>query len=380
MTNFILPDGVTDSGKSNIKTIVVSDGLIEQVSPDAPEDTSIETIDLKGSVLAPGFIDLQINGCGGVLFNDDISESTLDIMHDTNLRSGCTSFLPTLITCSDEDMVKAVDVARRYKDKHPDRVPGLHIEGPYINKLRKGIHDERYIRQPSSEMIDFLCNNADVITMMTLAPEVCSSSDIRQLNQAGIIVAIGHSDATLEQVREAEQAGASFVTHLFNAMSQMQNREPGVVGAVLCGESLGAGIIADGYHLDWNNLRLSQKLLKDRLVLVSDAAAAAGSDIESFSFGGQTVYHANGMCTNKDGTLGGSALTMAEAVRNCIAQGISETDTVSMATRNPANAIGLTEVMGSIRVGSYANLVVLDKSYNVTGTASGGRLIMTRQT
>lgn len=377
LTNFALPADFTDTELVDVKSIVVNEGFIGQVSTEPVPDKNIEVIDLGGDMLAPGFIDLQLNGCGGVLFNSDISEATLDVMHDTNLRFGCTSFLPTLITCSDSDMDKAIEVVRSYQEKHPERVPGLHIEGPYINKLKKGIHDENHIRTLSSERVDYLCEHADVITMLTLAPEVCHSSYITRLSQAGIVVSIGHSNATLKEVREAEQAGASFVTHLFNAMSQLQSREPGVVGATFSGSKLGAGIIADGYHLDWNNLRLSQQLLNDRLVLVTDAATPAGTDMESFTFAGQTVYHANGKCTSKNGTLGGSALTMIEAVRNCITQGISGRDALQMATANPARVIAMDKMMGTIRFGSYANFVLLDRDYNVKGTVSGGHLKFT---
>ena len=374
LTHFTLPAHITDSGLANIRSIVVNEGLIEQVSTESFVDENIETVDLNGYTLSSGFIDLQLNGCGGVLFNADISEATLDVMHATNLRFGCTSFLPTLITCSDSDMNKAIEVIRSYREKHPERVPGLHLEGPYINKLKKGIHDENHIRPLSSDRVDYLCENADAIAMLTLAPEVCEPAHITRLSQADIVVSIGHSNATFHEVRAAEQAGASFVTHLFNAMSQLQSREPGVVGAAFSGSKLGAGIIADGYHLDWHNLRMSQQLLNDRLVLVTDATTPAGTDIESFMFAGQKVYHSNGKCTSKNGTLGGSALTMIEAVKNCVTQGISERDALVMATANPARVIGMDKMMGTIRPGSYANLVLLDGEYNVKGTVSGGDL------
>ena len=238
---------------------------------------------------------------------------------------------------------------------------------------RRGIHDKRFVRPPTTEMINYICNNADVIAMITLAPEVCSEQTIRRLSDAGIVVSIGHSNATFDQVLAAETFGVSFATHLFNAMSPMTSREPGAVGAILGSDSLGAGIIADGHHLAWNSLKIAHKLLGERLVLVTDATPAAGSSIKEFQFGGQKVTHIKGKCINQNGTLGGSALTMDEAVRNCIHQGIDDLSAFQMATRNPAKVIGKTLDMGSIGTGQFANLTLLDAKYKVVGTISGGQ-------
>ena len=357
-----------------VEAVVISGNKIQRICSVTEVPNECEIIDLEGNFLTPGFIDLQLNGCGGVLFNEDISERTLNIMHATNLQFGCTSFLPTLITCSDNDMVRAVEVTKEYMKKYPDRVPGLHLEGPFISKARKGIHDEQFIRTPTKEIVDYICSNSDVISMITVAPEVCRSSIINRIAKAGIIVSIGHSDATLLQVREAERAGATFVTHLFNAMSQLQNREPGIVGAVLSGKSISAGVIADGYHLDWSNFILSWRLLGDRLTLVTDATSAAGSEITEFQFGGNTVYHNHGRCTGKDGTLGGSALTMIDAIRNSVGNNIPIDSAIDMATKNPAKVIDQYPMFGKIKPGAFANIVILDKQLNVIGTVSGGNL------
>ena len=372
LTNFSLLTGHT--AIQPIDAIIISGKKITGLArmDDIPE--GVEQFDLKGHTVSPGFIDLQLNGCGGVLLNSDISTQTLDIMHSANLRSGCTTFLPTLITCSDNDMHKAVKVVRHYTEQYPERTPGIHLEGPYLNKARKGIHNEQFIRKPSDEMIDFMCRNADVIAMITLAPEVCPESVIERLNQAGIVVSLGHTDATFDQVQKAEDAGARFVTHLFNGMSQLTHREPGVIGGVFASEQLGAGIIADGYHLDWSNLLLARRLLNDRLVLVTDATPAAGSDMTEFEFAGQTIYHQNGKCTGKDGTLGGSALTMIEAVVNSITAGIDKHDAIRMATANPAMVINTSDKMGEIALGYYANLAIFDQHFKMQGSVSGGNL------
>ena len=339
---------------------------------------NLERIDLQGLTLSPGFIDLQLNGCGGVLFNSDIAIDTLDTMHAINLHSGCTAFLPTLITCSDDDMQQAVAVVRQYRTMYPQRVPGIHLEGPYLNPERKGIHDVDFIRRPTPEMIDYLCANADAITMVTLAPEVCPEGTIERLSSAGIVVSLGHTNATCAQAKAAETAGASFATHLHNAMSPLGSREPGVVGAIFDSHRLGAGIIADGHHLSWENLRIAHRLMADRLVLVTDATTPAGTDMETFAFAGQTIYHRDGMCSNVDGTLAGSALTMIDALANSIRAGIDPRAAVRMASINAAKAIHVHQQMGSIAAGHFANLAIFDDSFTVRGSVSGGELKLHR--
>ena len=295
-------------------------------------------------------------------------------MHETNLRFGCTSFLPTLITATDDDIRKAICVVADYRQDHPERVHGLHIEGPFINPERKGIHNPQIIRPPSEQIVAHLCQHAEHIAKITLAPEMVSVDVIETLSQAGIVVSIGHTNATCAQVKQAEQAGARFVTHLHNAMSPLGSREPGVVGAAFDSKHLYAGIIADGFHLSWENLRIAQNIMQTRLVLVTDATAAAGSDIEQFEFGGQTVFYKNGKCTGADGTLGGSALTMEKAVQNTIKQGIPKEATIAMATINPATAIGIQQLFGVIAEGAIANLTLLSQDFDVQGTMSGGVL------
>ncbi|MGI2030262.1 N-acetylglucosamine-6-phosphate deacetylase [Endozoicomonas acroporae] len=369
-----------DPEQSSFDTIIIENGRIsaigkaEDIAGDHQGADSLKKIDLGGLTLSPGFIDLQLNGCGGVLFNSDIAINTLDIMHKTNLRSGCTAFLPTLITSSDEDMRQAVKVTREYMARHPDRVPGIHLEGPYLNPQRKGIHDPDFIRGPSCAMIDFFCDHADVIAMVTLAPEVCPEGTIETLSKAGIVVSIGHTNATCEQAKAAEQAGATFATHLHNAMSPLGSREPGVVGAVFDSHAMGAGIIADGLHLSWENLRIAHRLMQDRLVLVTDATTPTGTEMATFVFAGQTIYHQDGKCSNADGTLAGSALTMIAAVANSIRAGVEPQAVIRMATVNAAKAIHVDSQMGSIAVGQFANLAIFDDNFTLLGTVSGGEL------
>ncbi|MCY4472570.1 MAG: N-acetylglucosamine-6-phosphate deacetylase [Kistimonas sp.] len=356
--------------------LIVRDSRIEAIvaRKDVPADCS--QIDLNALRVLPGYIDLQLNGCGGVLFGETLDAATLDTMHSTNLRTGCTAFLPTLVSSDDQTMAQAVEVVRHYRHRHPDRVPGLHLEGPYINPDRKGIHDARVLRQPTPTAIDFLCRNSDVIRMVTLAPEVCPPGMIETLCAHGIVVSVGHTDATCAQIQAAEQAGVRMATHLHNAMRPLTSREPGVVGAVLESQTLCAGIIADGYHLAWENLRLAHRLMQDRLLLVTDGTPASGTTLESFMLGGHRVYCQDGQCRNLDGTLGGSALTMEQAVINALACGLPADAVCRMATINPARAIGLETTMGQLAAGQFANLTLVDPDFKVQGTVSGGELLL----
>lgn len=298
--------------------VVVNGANIESVCPVAELPADIKTIDLDGANVSPGFIDLQLNGCGGVMLNDEITAETMQIMHEANLKSGCTSFLPTLITSSDENMRQAVAAARDYHAKYENQSLGLHLEGPYLNVMKKGIHSVDYIRRSDSDMIDFICENADVVTKVTLAPEQNDPTHIEKLSEAGVVVAIGHSNGTYAEARQGFEAGITFATHLFNAMTPMAGREPGVVGAIYDTPEVYAGIIADGFHVDYANIRIAHKIKGEKLVLVTDATAPAGADMDHFIFVGKKVYYRDGKCVDENGTLGGSALTMIEAVQNTV--------------------------------------------------------------
>ncbi|MGB5446274.1 MAG: N-acetylglucosamine-6-phosphate deacetylase, partial [Psychromonas sp.] len=297
--------------------VVIEDDLIKSITPISALDAKIKTVDLNGANLCPGLIDLQLNGCGGVMFNNKISVETLQVMQATNLKFGCTSYLPTLITSSDDDIKKALSVTRDFMETNKNQVLGLHLEGPYLSLEKKGIHRAEFIRQPESEMIDLICNNADIVCTVTLAPENTPAAVIKQLKDAGIVVSIGHSNASYAQAKQAIDNGASFATHLFNAMSPMTGREPGVVGAVY-DNNIYAGIIVDGFHVAYENVRISKKILTDKLILVTDATAPAGADIKQFDFVGTRVYYKDGKCVGADGTLGGSAITMIQAIENSV--------------------------------------------------------------
>ncbi|MCG7490349.1 N-acetylglucosamine-6-phosphate deacetylase [Vibrio sp. Of14-4] len=354
--------------------VVIKDQLISAVCPRAELAHDIKIIDLNGANLSPGFIDLQLNGCGGVMFNDAINSETLEIMHRANLKSGCTSYLPTLITSSDQDMIQAIKATREYQAKYQNQSLGLHLEGPYLNKAKNGIHNIDYIRPSDNEMIQLICDNSDVITKVTLAPEHNAPEHIQRLKQAGITVSIGHSNATYPQARKGFESGITFATHLFNAMSPMEGREPGVVGAIYDTPSVYAGIIADGLHVDYANIRIAHKIKGEKLVLVTDATAPAGANMDYFIFVGKKVYYRNGKCVDENGTLGGSALTMIEAVQNTVEHvGIALDEALRMATLYPARAIGVDNKLGLIRQGMIANLAIFDRDFNVQATVVNGQ-------
>ncbi|POB67730.1 N-acetylglucosamine-6-phosphate deacetylase, partial [Vibrio vulnificus] len=256
--------------------LIIENDLITSIVPAADLPSGIEVKDLAGANVSPGFIDLQLNGCGGVMLNDEITAETMQIMHEANLKSGCTSFLPTLITSSDADMRAAITAAREYHAKYKNQSLGLHLEGPYLNVMKKGIHSVDYIRPSDTSMVDFICENADVVAKVTLAPELNDPEHIEKLRNAGIVVSIGHTNATYAEARKGFEAGITFATHLFNAMTPMVGREPGVVGAIYDTPDVYAGIIADGFHVDYANIRIAHKIKGEKLVLVTDATAPAG--------------------------------------------------------------------------------------------------------
>ncbi|ALP42600.1 N-acetylglucosamine-6-phosphate deacetylase [Aeromonas schubertii] len=358
------------------RALLIEGDTIAAIVDEREIPTGMARHDLQGANLTAGFIDLQLNGCGGVMFNDAITVETLTIMQAANLKSGTTSFLPTLITSPDEDMKQAVAVTRDYMAARPNEVLGVHLEGPYTNVKRKGIHPADQIRQPAEAMIDFFCANHDVIGKITLAPERNDPAHIRRLVEAGILVSAGHTAAGYEQAMAGFDAGIRFATHLYNAMTPTINgREPGVVGAIYDRDDVYAGVIVDGHHVHYANVRLAHKILGERLVLVTDATAPAGAPqgFEQFDFCGATVYYRDGQCIDENGTLGGSALTMIEGVENLVKQvGLPLDEALRMAALYPARAIGWDSRLGSIQVGKIANLTVFNDDFKVLGTVVNG--------
>jgi N-acetylglucosamine-6-phosphate deacetylase len=342
--------------------LVVKGDRIVDLIPEAQLPFQIDRVDGQGLAAAPGFIDLQLNGCGGVMFNDAITPATLDIMHHTNLKSGTTSFLPTLITTNNAAMESAMAVVQDYRQVYPDRVLGLHLEGPYLNPQRRGIHDPTHIRPAETTMVEHIvAMGPGVVRLVTLAPEMVEEKVVKQLSEAGIVVSAGHSDATFEQALAGFDRGVTMVTHLFNAMSPWLGRSPGLVGATFSRPEVYAGIIADGHHVHYGSLRLAKAIKGNRLILVSDATPPVGTTLSSFMIGGQEVFYQNGRCVSADGTLGGSALTLMEAVQNCVVYGgLDLAEALRMASLYPAQALGLDHSLGLLQPGYRANIVLFN--------------------
>ena len=361
--------------------VIIANGLIERVCPRSDLPASIETRDVGGAIIAPGFIDVQLNGCGGVQFNDSadaVTVETLEIMQKANERSGCTSYLPTLITSSDELMKQGVKVMREYLAKYQHQALGLHLEGPWLNMVKKGTHNPSFVRKPDAELVDFLCQNADVITKVTLAPEMVGPEVISKLVASGIIVSAGHSNATVKEAKVGFRAGITFATHLFNAMPYITGREPGLAGAIFDEPDVYCGIIADGLHVDYANIRTAKKVKGDKLCLVTDATAPAGANIDEFIFAGKTIYYRDGLCVDENGTLSGSALTMIEGVCNLVEHaGIALDEVLRMATLYPARAMGVEHQLGTIEAGKVANLTTFTRDFKITKTFVNGNEVVT---
>lgn len=359
------------------KVVMVRGDRIEAVlaERDFNPDPDVESIDLQNAYLAPGFIDLQLNGCGGVLFNDAITAETLEIMHQTNLRSGTTGFLPTLITTSEENMQSALAVVRQCCADARGGVLGVHLEGPYINPERKGIHNVNFIRKPSKAIIEQIAAAAgEFPVMLTLAPECNEISSVRALVDAGVVVSSGHSNAHYAEAIVGFDAGIQVATHLFNAMSPWTGRDPGLVGAVFDRDSVAAGIIADGFHVHYASIRLAKSIKRQGLFLVTDAVTPTGTSMQAFQFGGRTVFVKEGRCVSADGTLGGALLTMIEAIANSVRRaGIPLLEAVRMATLYPARVMQLDHELGRVMEGYLADLTVFDDNFAVRGVVQRGQ-------
>ncbi len=335
-----------------------------------PAYTSVEHLP-DDMMLVPGFVDLQVNGGGGVMFNDAPSPDTLRIIADAHMRLGTTSILPTLISSDQPMREAALEAAHRAIEDGVAGIAGLHLEGPFFAMARRGIHPAAAIAVPERADIEMLTKAFPGPMVITLAPEIVSAAHVKALVAAGRFVFAGHSDASFEQANAGFDAGVMGSTHLFNAMSPVQSRAPGLVGAAMLRGV--AGIIVDLLHVHPASVALAFRAMgPERLFLVSDAMATAGSDCTSFELAGTMIRLENDRLTDAAGTLAGAHLSMAEAVRRAVAGvGIPLSDAVRMATRTPADAVGLFD-RGRITPGSRTDFVALDADLAVCGVWRGG--------
>lgn len=371
---FIRGTVVTDAGLSSQAVLVEHGRVAALVDPgEVPADAG--RCDLGGGLLVPGFIDVQANGGGGIQFNDAPTSETLRTMTAAHARLGTTGLMPTLTSADYPTIAAAVAaVDRAVADGMPGLL-GLHVEGPFVSPARHGIHDPRLFRPLDAEGVRILTSLHHGTLMVTLAPECAAPEQIATLVRAGVIVSLGHSDADYDTAVRALQAGARGFTHLYNAMSPLGTRSPAMVGAGLDARAAWCGIIMDGHHVHPAALRVAYACKgADKLVLVTDANAPAGTAMTTFAMQGKTVTIRDGVCVGPDGTIAGSCLDMAGAFRNAMRFLSVSPETASrMASRNAADFLGLDG--GRIAVGARADFVLLDEAFRVVRTWIGGEAV-----
>ncbi len=319
-------------------------GVLDSIVPKSELSSEESIQDLSGDILSPGYVDLQVNGGGGVMFNDDPSVETLQGIAAAHRKLGAASILPTLITDTAEKTTAAIAAATRAIEGGVQGIVGLHLEGPHLSVRRKGAHDGGLIRRMEDADLEQLLAAAQALPalMVTIAPESVTIAQVETLSKAGVIVSLGHSDAAFETCVAYAQAGAHCATHLFNAMSQLGNREPGLVGAVLSSGAMSAGLIADAVHVHPQTMRaaFAAKQGPGHLFLVSDAMAVAGTDLREFKLEGRVIHRENGRLTLQGGTLAGADLDLTTALRVLTTDvGVSLPDALAAATRIPADII-----------------------------------------
>lgn len=353
------------------RAVLIEDGRIADLALEADLPAGIALTHLPlGQILAPGYVDLQVNGGGDVLFNDAVDVTGLAVIAAAHRRLGTTGFLATLISPGRATMRAALDLLA---GSELPGVIGLHLEGPFLAPARRGIHPGDAILDAGPDDFDLLCRPHAFPLLITLAPEQVPRGAVARLVEAGVIVFAGHSEADAATMARAFAEGLRGATHLFNAMSQITPREPGVVGAVLDSASAVAGIILDGHHVHPVNARVAFRMLgAARLFLVSDAMPSVGGTRTTFRVGATEVHLRNGRLVGPDGTLGGAHLCMAEAVRNAIAMlGAAPEEALRMATASPADSIGQAN-RGRLIPGAVADLLALDADWHVRRVWAGG--------
>ena len=355
--------------------LLEGDRILDIVPASDPSCLEARQIDLRGNMLLPGFVDSQVNGGGGVLFNDSPSVESIRRIGQAHRRFGTTGFMPTLISADLDDVARAIAATRAAIEAGVPGVLGIHIEGPFLNVERKGVHDPAKLRELDGSAVGLLTSLGVGRTLVTLAPEMTKPPIIRQLTAAGIIVSAGHTNATYAEVVAALQHGLTGFTHLFNAMSQLTGRKPGVVGAALESLESWCGIIVDGQHTAPVVLRLALRCKpSSRFMLVTDAMPSVGTRARSFNLQGRHITVSGNVCIDEDGRLAGSNIDMASCVRNAVSLlGVSLPEAVRMASLYPAEFLGLAHEIGRIEPGYRANLVLADDRLNVIDTWINGQ-------
>ena len=340
--------------------LITENSTIVDVVPRKMIPVNAAIVDLPNKILAPAFIDIQIYGGNGKLFSNELSVEAIQATYDYCLSGGAAHFFITLATNSMEVFYKGIDTIRDYWKRGGKGMPGLHLEGPYLNPVKRGAHIEKYIKKPTmSEVKKLLQYGRGVIKIMTVAPEQCDEDVIKLLQHEGVVISAGHSNATYDEGISAFDKGIKTATHLFNAMSGLQHRAPGLVGAIYDDDRVKSSIVPDGIHVDFAALRISKKIMKNRLFIITDAVTETGTGAYPHVFKGDRY-------TMPDETLSGSALTMMKGVKNLVTgAGIELGEALRMASLYPAQVVGMDDKLGRTEKGYAADLVVFDQAFEI---------------
>lgn len=342
------------------KTILVNDNVISDIVPDSDIPAGYQVEDLKGLNLAPAFIDLQIYGGNGKMLSQDLNIESIQSTYEYCLQGGASHFMITMATNSIEKFLKGMEVVKAYWNAGGKGLLGLHLEGPYLNPVKRGAHIESYIKKPTVDEINILLDKGrDVVRMITVAPEVCSDEVLDLLLKNILVVSAGHTNAKYGEANHGFNRGIPAATHLFNAMSPLQHRDPGMVGAIFNHPLVLSSLVCDGVHVDYAAVIIAKKIMETRLFYITDAVA------ETLKGEYQHLYKGD-RYTLPDGTLSGSSLTMMQAVKNGVEQaGIPLDESLRMASAYPAKLIERKFQLGKIERGSAAHFVLFDGELNV---------------
>jgi N-acetylglucosamine-6-phosphate deacetylase len=368
----------TDQGFETGRTLLVRDGRVEALVSASQIKGADRIVDLEGGMLVPGFIDTQVNGGGGVLFNEDPSVESIAAIGEAHRKFGTTGFLPTLISDDLHVVERAIGSVREALSRGVPGVLGIHIEGPFLAHERRGVHDASKLRTIDDDALRLLSTPHGGVTMVTLAPEKTTPASIRALTDAGVIVSAGHTNATYEELQPALASGLRGFTHLFNAMSGLGSREPGAVGAALADEDNWCGLIVDGHHVHTATMKIALRAKRhDRFLLVTDAMPSVGAETKSFQIQGRPIKLVGTVNGDKivddQGRLAGAHLDMASAVRNAVQMlNLPLTTALRMASANPAAFLKIGK-LGRIAPGQQASFALLDESLTVTRTWIDGQ-------
>lgn len=370
-------DGVTRHKNS---ALIIADGNVLKITAEQGIPEGCEIVQLDGGLLAPGYVDLQVNGGGGVLLNEQSDVEGIRTICAAHVPFGTTAMLPTLITDRPDITERAIAAGI---EAHRQSVPGfigLHLEGPHLSIAKKGAHAPDLIRPMTDDDLSRLLRAKENLPylMTTVAPEAITNEQISTLSSAGIIVSLGHTNTTFDKANEAVDAGARCITHLYNAMSSLSHKEPGLVGTALARGDVFAGLIADGYHVAPTaiSIALAAKNGPGKIFLVTDAMSTIGTDMTSLTLNGRKIRRENGCLLLEDGTLAGADLDMASAVRFMHSEiGLPADEALKMASLYPAQCIGASGNLGTLKPGSNANFVHLENDLEIQQVWQNGKAI-----